>query len=536
MRKNVRQWQLAICLLAALVFGSCGKNSTKQWFQKEYLAVQLSKDEAWSIIDKNGKVVVEEEYPADARISNIYDGVFWVKQGDTYQLYSLDNPKKPVTDEEFAHVTDFGAGLAAVANPNQQIRIVNTKGKTVATLPRTIKRCYEFSQWGYARFESTDKKQGTIDTKGNIVVKAEYGYIDIQKDMLLALKDQADKRKVLILDMKGKKTGELNLEKHRVHDICDGYIVAKSSDADDAHIAIFDNTGEKVFEVKKADGNKSASFLDGYLTFTNSDDKKGVADKNGEVIIRPKYENLRIIGNGKFFAKKGNKWGVVNAQDETILDFDYDYEYFVMGENYVMGEGSNYTLVNQDGKELESFENYSCGWTDSYVEFVDIENIANKLISSIGEYEKGMTAAQLAKSLSLSVDKYHYDTSIGTMADIDDNVTFTLTTRYNDYVTTEKTHLEEVNDGWFTYNRTVSDGWVWTSTTPRKVNGTIETNNSINAKDLYKILASKLSNGRKKVSDGTFSKNIKTGGKTVECRTSLSENYSGIEVEILFVE
>ena len=536
MEKNVRHWQLAICLLAALVFGGCGKNSTKQWFLKDYLAVQLSKGEAWSIIDKNGKVVVEEEYPADARISSIYDGAFWVKQGDIYQLFSIDEPKKPVTDEEFSSVTDFEAGCAVVANPNQQIRIINTKGKTVATLPKTTKRCYKFTEWGYARFESTDKKQGIIDTKGNIVVKPEYSLLEIDgKDMLLALKDNADKS-VLILDSKGKKTGEFNLEKHRVHDICDGYIVAKSSDAEDAHIAVLDKTGKKISEVKKADGSKSASFLDGYLTFTNSDDKKGVADKNGEVIIRPKYENLRIIGNGKFFAKKGSKWGVVNAQDETILDFDYDSEFFVMGENYVMGDGSNYTLVNQDGKELESFESYSCGGADSYVEFVDVENIANEAFSTIEKYEKGITAAQLAKSLSLSVDNFHYDTSIGTTVDIDDNVKFTLITRYNDYVTTEKTHLEEVNDGWFTYNRTVSDGWVWADTTPRKVNGTIETNNSINAKDLYKVLASKLSNGRKKVSDGTFSKNIKINGKTVECRTSLSENNGGIEVEILFVE
>lgn len=534
--KTMKQWHLAICLLAAaFVFGSCEKNSTKLWLQKEYLAVQLSKGDAWSIIDKNGKVVIEEEYPADAIISNIYDGVFWVKQGDTYQLYSIDNPKKPVTDEEFAHVTEFEVGLAAVANPNQQIRIINTKGKTVFQLPKEIKRCNKYTQWGYATFENTDKKMGVIDEKGNIVVKPEYGLIEIEKDMLLTLKDKTDKRKVIILDMKGKKTGEFDLEKHPLISINDGMIIAKNSNADDAHIAAFDKTGKKVFEVKKADGNQSADFFDGYLTFCNSDGKNGVADKKGEVLIRPKYERLLIVGSGEFFAKKGGKWGVVNEKDETVLDFDYDDWLFVMDENYVMNDGSSYVIVDKNGKEIESFSRFTTAGAESYVEFIDVENIANEAFSIIEKYEEGLTAAQLAKNLSLIVDNYHYDTSIETKSDIDDKVTFLMTTRYNGYVAEEKTHQEEVNDGWFTYNRTVSDGWAWTDTTPRNVKGTIKTNNSINAKDLYKSLVSKLSNGRKKVNDGTFSKNIKIDGRTVECRTSLNENNDEIEVEILFV-
>ena len=521
-------------MVAALTLSSCAKESGKPWFQKEYLAVQMSKGDSWSIIDKDGKEVVKEEYPADARISNVYDGVYWVKQGDTYQLYSIDSPKTPLTNEEFAHATEFESGVAAVSNPNQQIRLIDTKGKTVATLPKSIKSCDKFTQWGYAAFSNTDNKVGVIDTKGNVVIKPEYEGIDIFLDMLLALKDKSDKSKVLILDMQGKKTGDFDAEKHPISIINDGLIIAKSSDADDAHIAAFDKTGKKVFEVKKADGSKYSDFFDGYLTFSNSDGKKGVADDKGEVLIRPKYESLLIIGGGEFFAKKGDKWGVVNEKDETVLDFDYDDWNFVMGDHYVMKDGSSYSIVGKDGKEVESFHAYTSG-AEGHVDYVDVESLTNSLFKNIEELETGKTAAQMAKELSLDLDRYHYSSYIETTSNVDDKLNLTLTTWFNENVAEEKKHEEQVNDGWFTYTRTVSDGWSWSTSVPRKVSGSISiSDNSISVKDLYKQLVSKLSNGRKKVDEGVFSKNVKLGGKTVECRTSLQQSGNDIKLEILF--
>ena len=239
MKKNATLWQATFCLLmAALTLSGCGKKSEKAWFHKDYLAVQMSKGDSWSIIDKDGKEVVVEEYPADAQISAVGDGVFWVKQGDTYQLYSIDSPKKPVTDEEFAHATDFQAGVAVVANPNQQIRIIDTKGRTVATLPKSIKRCHKFTQWGYARFKNTDNKEGIIDTKGNIVLKPEYEAADVAEGMMLTLKDK-EEHKIQMLDMNGKTLGSIDSEKHPIHTYSGGMVIARSSDADDAHIAAF---------------------------------------------------------------------------------------------------------------------------------------------------------------------------------------------------------------------------------------------------------------------------------------------------------
>ena len=60
MKKNIKSILLSIiCIIVAVpMLSSCEKNNN----ELEFLAVQLSEGENWSIIDKDGKVVAEEEY------------------------------------------------------------------------------------------------------------------------------------------------------------------------------------------------------------------------------------------------------------------------------------------------------------------------------------------------------------------------------------------------------------------------------------------------------------------------------------------
>ena len=217
MKTNLKQTVQTVVgvMLLALVLGSCGgkKRNNKNF---DYLPVQMTKGDSWSIIDKDGKEVVKEEYPSDAVLSLIYDGVFWVKQGDKYQLYSIDDPKKPIIDEEFSRATDFAAGVAVVSNPNQQIRIINTSGNTVATLGKDIKRCWAFNENGYAIIVDANNKCGIVDVKGNIVVKPIYADMwKVPEDLILVKKGDDDK-KILIIDMEGTKQGEINQEKYDI--------------------------------------------------------------------------------------------------------------------------------------------------------------------------------------------------------------------------------------------------------------------------------------------------------------------------------
>lgn len=195
----------------------------------DYLAVQMSKGDNWSIIDKDGKVIADEEYSSDAYITEIHDGVFWVKQDGKYQLFSVSNPKKPVIDEEFTWATDFYCGRAAVSNPDEQIRLIDTKGKTVAKMTKDVKRVFWNYRYGYGVVVTKDGKYGVLNTNGKVVLKAQFADIKgIFSDYLIVKKDEEDK-KLQIVDYKGRKLGEINTEKYEFNNADDeGRIIVAS--------------------------------------------------------------------------------------------------------------------------------------------------------------------------------------------------------------------------------------------------------------------------------------------------------------------
>ena len=319
--------------------------------------------------------------------------------------------------------------------------------------------------------------------------------------------------------------------------ICDGKIIVRDAQDENAHSVILDKTGKKLFEIKKAKERMySYPYMDGYLIFDNGEGKFGVVDNKGEIVIRAKYNALDNAGDGEFFAIKGDKAGVINAKDEIILDFDYDYGLAKMGDNFLMRDGGDISLVGRDGKEITSFHE-ACTNADSYVEFVDVEGITNQLIKTIEEFEKPMSAKKIAQDNSLSVDDYHYKSNLGNRIVVDEKAFFDITIYFDGQITEETFHQEEVNDGWFTYNRTVSDGWQWTDNIPRKTLGTLSFKDlGIGTEVIFNELCRRLASNHKKISDCVYSKNIKVENMTLECRTKLEKDEDTINLEIQFRE
>jgi hypothetical protein len=239
-------------------------------------------------------------------------------------------------------------------------------------------------------------------------------------------------------------------------------------------------------------------------------------------------------GNGLFVAKKGGKWGIVNDKDETVIDFDYDNWDGMMGDNFLMRDGSSFSLIGQDGKEITSFEGVKIR-ADSYAEYVDVESIVNNIMDKIENYESTKTASAVAKAYELSVDGYHYKSGISHTVDFDGKIGGKIDIWFESYVSEEKTHTESVNDGWFTMTHTVSDGWQWTDALPTRISGMLRIqDDAINAADIYKLLCRKLADGRKKIDENVYSKNVKIGGKTLECRTTLTEGTGNVYLEMTF--
>ncbi|MBP3842600.1 MAG: WG repeat-containing protein [Prevotella sp.] len=513
---------------ASLIVASCAKTEKHE---AEYLAVQMSKGDSWSIIDKDGKEVVVEEYPADATFSSVTDGAYWVKQDGTYQLFSINSPKQPLCDLEFSKVTAFYAGHAAVSTPNLPIRIINTKGQIVAALAKSIKKCSRFWNNGYAAITSTDGKMGIVDTKGRIVVDPKYSWISISEDddYYMAQRDGDAAKNIFIFDFTGKQIGKIDSEKYALlSGLSERKILVRdASSTGDTPLITLDVTGKKLFEIKKSVSNSwvSEEYADGYFVFSTGDGKCGVVDDEGKTVIRAKYNQMNNLGQGRFAAKKGDEWGVVNAKDETILPFDYDYVMATaFGSNFLVRDGSSWTIVDKEGKEQASFDNYSWGGSNYEVDYIDLASIADAIKMDIEDFEAVESARGAAQKWNMDIDNYHYSHKAYLTINIDEKIKGQVTIWFDDNMAEEKTHQESVNDGWFTTTHTVSDGWQWTDAQPTRITGTLNiTDSSISAKDLYKQLGI------------TTNTNIETkNGKKRERRTSVQEGNDNINFEITF--
>lgn len=62
-----------------------------------------------------------------------------------------------------------------------------------------------------------------------------------------------------------------------------------------------------------------------YLIVVNNDNKYGIIDYNGNIIIDFKYDYLSAYNNDNLFISKiNNKYGIIDYNDKIIIDFKYD--------------------------------------------------------------------------------------------------------------------------------------------------------------------------------------------------------------------
>ena len=525
--------------MTALLLTGC--DNAKKETNVEYLAVQMSRGDNWSIVDKNGKEVVKEEYPPESQFSHISinDGVFWVKQEDKWQLFSISQPKKPLLDEEFQWVTDFNCSRAVVSNPNQPIRIIDAKGKVVARLTKEVRACSVFMNSGYATFITQGHKYGIINKNGEVVLRAEYDFVyHINKDFIIVRKNSDDTR-LLIINFKGQRMGEIDEDKYNFISVDeDGHILVSDKNNDVGPFIILDKRGKKQFELRKSVWRWGACYKDGYLVFGNEDSKFGVADDKGEILIRTKYSSMQTLGQGHFAAMKNGKCGIVNYKDETIVDFDFtNAANYKVGELFLMQDGSSWSLIGKDGKEIIGFDNcVQSSQADVFVKYVDIDRLTDGIIKAIEDLEQPLSAAQVAKKHNLSLDDYHYRSSVVVSMNINDDIMSGNCIRYyNRSLAEERTHTEKVDDGWVTTTKTISDGYHWSAAVPQTATASLTLNSEtgVDIGMLRKAVTDRLRSNHK-FENGEFIRSVNFEKQGVQVETALEWNPEYISIRVSY--
>lgn len=462
---------------------SCGSKSNESKNEFKYLAVKLDKGDNWSIMNDKGEIVVKDEYAPDDEISAITsEGLYWVCSGvdNKYRLYSVESPKKPITSAEYEYVTAFLNGKAYVSDGTNPIQLVNTDGDAIKTLDKTIRKVViSPNSCDRAIYYDNTGKAGYLDGNGNIAIQAQY-YDANPFSCGVALVEKENSDTLIIIDDKGNEKGIIDTNRYKpcLHSFYEDKLAVVDKDNDNDLIYINAEgkpamkTAKKCYKPSYID---NCIFLDGYA-IVNSADKEsvGIIDDKGENVIRfGKYYALYNMGEGKFLAvkKKGSdyKCGIIDSQDNTLIEFDYDrFEPLKLGNNFVLGANSYMLLVAPDGEEVKKSEFYRASYSrTTFAEYFDLEQIAKDLVAQIepSGFTPALgkkTIAEVAQAYNLNPESTHkwrkYLSLDNFKADVYD---VSASMSFSNTIVVEKTHTETVNDGWFSYNKTVSDGYAW---------------------------------------------------------------------------
>ncbi len=474
-KRNNMQY-LMIAALSLLVSACNESGSRSNADKRDYLAVQFNNGDNWSIIDANGKIVVDGEYASDndymikhREISLIYEGgLYWVMTNGKYCLYSLKSPKKPLVDDEYDEVTDFVDGYAFVKKIGEPIVMIDTKGNIVKTLPRDVTLVHSFSE-GLAEFSQCSQKYdkesfGYLGKRGETVIEPQYQYSSSFKEGMAWVKKESGYFQVI--DNKGNVLFELKGENYWLNSL-DYFQEGKLSVEREGTLVFIDEKGKEWPVPHRASSH--AHFCDGYAALECGDlTSSYVIDTNGEIIIRKgKYKDIYNLGDGFFAAKKNERFGIIDKEDNTIVDFTYVYAAnFRLGNNFLMQKDNmHWVLVNPKGKEINNVRFAGmAGYSHGHVTFIDIKTILSEFLKPItvegySTVKGKKTAAEIGPISGANLEKYFYKIPGKSFKAQGRNVYVNYS--FNNFATKEKKRIEEVNDGWFTSQREVSDGWHW---------------------------------------------------------------------------
>ena len=472
-RKMILSSLTFVCglIMSSLLVSCDSLGGQKDEMKVDYLAVQIDENDSWSIIDAEGNVIVDREYDKDDKVSKIYDGgIYWVYSKDKYRLYSIDSPKKSLTDKEYDKVTEFGEGRAFVSINGQPIIMIDEKGNHLKTLSKDVAMVCPIRD-GMAPFQNQEGLWGFLNKSGDVQIPAAYKEVYYFGCGVSCVYSGDDKKTVSLIDKKGNAIKTWNKEKYETgwHSASEDKIgMVLDYYSDNTSVVYLDLKGNEV--IGKIKGYKvPGQFYSGYAVIYNYTDDYAVINDKGEKVIRSgKYKSISNMGNGTFIAKKGDKYGVVDAEDNTLVKFDYDDNFsYRLGDNYIMKSGNYYVLVTPKGEEVKKAEFRDClAMSPGAAEYIDLQSVAEMFTRNVST--KGLVlsngrddVASIAKALDVKLDSCgNYDDAfINTLTKGKWKVSTEM--KFNSYIKNEKFHEEKVNDGWFETTNYVSDGYQW---------------------------------------------------------------------------
>lgn len=429
---------LGAAVMASAGFTSCDKFGGSSAIDNvDLIPVQISK-EKWSFVNEDGKVMFENEFKN--RPSLVYNGVFSVMEKEKINVYKVNGDKYEVLGdlEGLSAAGYMEDGLIPVCFPTQRIAVYDQSGKKKFDVNPVNGQEVVSVESGYSEgllyFRTADDKEGYLDKEGKIAVKPVYSscYSFSEGFAVVEKKNDNDEGEWSVINTKGETAFKLK-DGHKPENfkVDHGYLIVR----DDDRIVLYDTKGEIT---KLPTKYEEVTFTDGKHLIFREDGEWGVADMEGEVLIRPKYKALEPSNVDPITGKVPGKFdGYLAFDDDEVVLLDsggkeetkFDCKFLLpMGKfGFFTNENDRWNQVDKEGKEIckEDFKNINpTSRTASFVvlsDYFDVTGIADTIAglmgdNKVGDYTLGSTPASIFSGESPDHYSYTSETTLDGLA------------------------------------------------------------------------------------------------------------------------
>ena len=240
--------------------------------------VQIVVDKKWGYLNAEGKLVVELKYD---KASSFNGGFATVKLGDDFYIINKSGAETKITDPSVFNVKNFKNGFVPFNTSDKKHGFINAKGEVVVPA-KFLAVGYFINGLAWAR--DLDKKIGYINTKGEWIIKPKFQSTkDFDKSTGLARVKFEDKW--CYTDKTGKITTVNDTEAWG--DFNDGLAKGKKA----GKVGYYDSKGSWVIEAKYEGGR---DFKNGFAAI-KLNGKWGFINKKGEVVVEPKFSGIKDL-------------------------------------------------------------------------------------------------------------------------------------------------------------------------------------------------------------------------------------------------
>lgn len=344
-------------------------------FEKSVLKYQ--KDGKWGLIDFQGNVITKPIYEELSGLP-CKEGLLLVKEQGKYGVINIkgtqiikskyDGIKCDGYYTEKDKYEQAGFIVNIVTSEGYRYGYIDCNGKELLKteyndLNRILEKTNDKDIYLIA---SKNGRVGIIKNK-DIITDFEYEYIEYSSE--------SD----LLIVQKNSKQGILNFQNAEVVPInytniiiSNQYINAQK----DLEVEIFELSGQKVD-------------IEGYICITQTEDNNyniaitsqdeyKILDNNKNAITKEIYEDIKSIDGKYYIAKKNGKYGIIDINENILVDFDYNILHILSGTNIIQGlilDNSITELFDFNIQKIASMEKANIYIMDNYVSICSDNNI-----------------------------------------------------------------------------------------------------------------------------------------------------------------